>query len=93
MGLEAFGNLVSLTPGRSASEPMRYHASWDWLLPVWHKLWKQLSGLSIYDIEELEKIKRFKQQLHTCVDYDMKESAWQAVIEGILYYNQQKESK
>lgn len=65
---------------------LKFHSSWDWLIPVIKKI-REIINVKL-NIDSFEEIKEQKLTLNP-YDYDI-EQVYKAVVEFIKWYNQNK---
>ena len=69
-----------------AEHKLKYHKSWDWLMPVFHKITKQ-----IYDVPPVtSKEGMYATKLYTMHLNNSIESVWLSVLDYIIWYNSQQ---
>ena len=70
--------------GRWTQDKLQYHKSWDWLMPVVRKCWKDASELDICSADMLAD-----RDFWSVADGD-REKSYKAVVEFIKFYNKSK---
>jgi hypothetical protein len=84
-----FPHYKGLTHGRNILfEDLKYHSSWDWLMPACHK-WDSLTDAEIiegtwYQYEDLCEILDAKVSLYEILP------VWEQLVKNIEWYNQSK---
>lgn len=63
-------------------ENLKYHSSWDWLMPVWDKLTTALRDSMPTD-RYFHQLNRFENKIHAC---DIK-GCFEIIVENIDWYN------
>ena len=73
-----------------AEHKLKYHNSWDWLMPVFHKITKMIYNDSPSNItnEQLYAYKLYSMHLNNSI-----ESVWLSVLDYIIWYNEQQKEK
>jgi len=78
-----------------AAEGLKYHSSWDWLMPVVQKIESQGQSVSIFrgccDIrfDKLEEGQEEPEPIESGGGQPKIISTWQSVVKYIQWYNQQ----
>jgi hypothetical protein len=69
---------------------LKYHKSWDWLMPVFHKITKMIYDDSPSNIsnEQLYAYKLYSMHLNNSI-----EAVWLSVLDYIIWYNEQQKEK
>ena len=62
---------------------LRYHSKWDYLIPIWYKF----RDLRIEDLKAEIEHSGFKLNISYCICYRDIDSAFQAIVSGIQWYN------
>lgn len=65
---------------------LKYHTSWDWLMPVYDKIATEWSGLSTKKQGQVKDLKRVLQNRLVLGDIN---GVWEFCIEFIKWYNTQ----
>lgn len=81
--LEFMGDVRITSGARIAYTTLQYHASWDWLMPVWNKF-KKLKFKSM--TTSLEHIK-IKSSISDSIVQGKIENAFVELVTGIRWYN------
>ena len=73
-------------------DALKYHSSWDWLMPVVEKIWGIIGNresLWYFDVSEITDEEMF---IHNNREYDGNNRAdcYSAVVEFIKWYNEKK---
>jgi len=77
---------AGFTPLFALPEQLKYHTSWDWLMPVWFKI--QTIGADLG-----YSFKRFHEKFHAGIDHQKIEMCHQAVYQFIVWYNQKQKEQ
>jgi hypothetical protein len=77
------------------SEKLRYHSSWDWLMPVVKKIYSleyyELSGSKYIDTPK--KVIKLKKNIKESIGFAEIENSFKAIIEFIKWYNLNTQTK
>jgi hypothetical protein len=72
----------------TAKEPLLFHTSWDWLMPVTTKAFNKACKMDLDGVIGADNHRQAIMDAHTMFD---KESVYKAVVEFIKWYNKNKE--
>jgi len=70
-------------------EDLRYHTSWDWLIPAWHKWITMCWDDGLFTSHPVQNI---YEEFNTRVARNAPNEAMEFLVQGIKWHNQQEKS-